>query len=347
MALSGLDGVAWRELWVGDDQDARLLPPLLEQIAAGASTARGALASVRVLVLADQPSEVAIHAPPFLVQALQQNGDAVLRRELVELLHDLALGGARRLFPQRGRLPIAAPSFEGGPSAYDRELWADQCHATVELLIPALLPFLEEVDDALVSSVIALLAAFSGAASVSSPALWKLAREEDDSALGGQALIALAQLGVSGVSDAARVMTDEHHGSALAFWSAAADVLASRRPSAVAIHHLVTLPADSSTLRCPFTGSAGKLQKRLLKNLPAGSFALALSAVSANPSLLEKDSGLRLLVRWTAGSTGEERRVGLGLLLRHARWDDTRFVRLLEEYELPATHSALSVALTS
>lgn len=230
MTVKGLEEVRWAALWVDAGLDPRVLPGLLEQIATGTEAeAALALTGVRRTVSAGRLwSEAAAPTVPFLVQALARSDER--RRLIVELLHDLGVGSGRALFPAR---PARGTSFEPEPeendeddfeevaltmpSAADQARWQRECNVSVELVLPALLPLLEEVDDALVSSVIALLASFPEAAALSTPALWKLAREEDDSPLGGQALVALAQLGAPGVVDAARVTTDAHQGTPLAF----------------------------------------------------------------------------------------------------------------------------------
>lgn len=350
MTLKGLEEVHWAALWVGGGLEARVLPQLLEQVASGTEgAALHALTELRRTVsIGRQWSEAAAPTVPFLVQALARAEDG-RRQPIVELLHDVGAGSRRALFPAR---PVQGSSFEPEPpedeeedefeevairlpSAAEQARWQLECHVSVELVLPVVLPLLEEVDDALVSSVIALLASFPEAAPLSTPALWKLAREEDDSPLGGQALVALAQLGAAGVVDAARVTTDAHQGTPLAFWAAVADVLASSVPNAVAIHQLIGLPKGWGREPCPFTGKISRLRRRVLGRLPRASVRQAIAAVVAHPDFASRISGARLVVRWAVASSGEDRRAALKVLAQRGPWGDPSFVRLLEEYELP------------
>ncbi|MFZ5439361.1 MAG: hypothetical protein ACOZQL_05095 [Myxococcota bacterium] len=352
MKLHGLDEVQWESLRVDFGLDARRVPFLLQQLATGTTAeATQALTELRRTVSAGrQCSEAAPPTIPFLAQVLTQRDEVGLRRLLVELLHELGAGPARALFPA----PPPRPCFEPEPpededdgeflSPADKAQWQLECHVSVELLLPAVLPLLEDVNDGLVSATIALLASFPEAAALTTPALWKLAREEDDSPLGGQALVALAYLRAPGVADAARVTFDAHQGSPLAFWAATADVLASPAPSAIALHQVFGLPRAQHRQPCPFTGTVARLQRRVLGRLPRASVTHAIAAVSSHPDFVSELEGARCVVRWAASSTGDDRRRALTILAQRGPWGLAAFVRLLEEYGFPTAPHALLVA---
>lgn len=290
-------------------------------------------------------------AVPFLVRLASISTNPQLSRGVVELLHDVALGRGRGAFPllvNVERLLADAAAVEAGTSrGPDGEnpriaIFKRDTFFAVELSLESLLPLLEAVNDALVSAVIALVAEFPAAAPTTTPALWRLVHEEDDGPLGGQALVALAQLGAEGVAFASRVTADAQRGTTAGFFASAADCLASPEPDPTSVHELLSLPRARAGEPCPFTSSVGTLQMRVVRRLPRSAHARVIRALGTGQMAFQADQTARLLLelsRISGPPRDELQREALSGLLA-LEWSPT-VLTLLREYDLPTSRDEL------
>ncbi len=230
-----------------------------------------------------------------------------------------------------------------------RPRWQRDCALAVELSLPALTPLLDDVDDELVSRLIALFGPFRTAANHLAPALWKLAREEDDSVLGPQALVALAQLGVPGASEAARVASDQHVDTQPGLYAAVADILASVLPTPSSIHTVVGTPKAWHAQFCPFVGTVERLQRRVLRYVPLGARALVVQAFERGNTELPRLVVAQLLLRFAnitnANVLDEVQRSALALVAQRGPWSRVELTDMLDEIGLPATQGGLRAHL--
>jgi len=309
---------------------------------------------------------------------------AETRRFAVSYLHHLARGYPDSEFPRPFALdellPLCAEleaatlpqqvidgdafrDVEGAdPEAVGRVhlLWLRDCFLAVEREVPSLVPLLDETDDELVAHVMALAASFPRVSATVLPALWKLAREETATALGGMALLALGALGQPGVSDAARVPCDTvatpHRGTTS---PAGADVLfggAGDGVSPSSVHHVLNVAEAWLEHDCPFAGSLGSLLNRAVLRLPESARE---SVVDSLEKALRKASGfgkldpmvnLLRLARFAPGEAGLpplsplQRRV-VSALAEHGDWGakaiNANQAGLLREVGLPTTREEL------
>jgi hypothetical protein len=248
-----------------------------------------------------------------------------------------------------GELP---PGTDADAASRVSVVWVRDCFLAVEKEVPRLLPLLDDLD--LAPGAIALCASFPRVADQTTPALWKVAREETDSALGGMALVALAQLGAPGVSDAARVMCDavdvRHAG---AVYAAVADVLSAPRDtlSPASQQHLLQVPEKWREESCPFTGSLGALVDRMMLRLPRsahGEVLKRLGAALAEARGFGKLGPMRNLLQLVelagVASLDERQREVIGLIAEHGDWGqmiNANQGSMLRDVGLPTEREAL------
>jgi hypothetical protein len=320
---------------------------------------------------------------PFLLELVEADLAPERSAFAITLLHRLAVIHPRERFPTAFDL---SPLLDEAPAPPERDdeledqlvaegdpveeeepdprasgglPWALQCYLLVEAALPVFRQRLDEVDDRVVSSAIALLASFPTSAEASIDALRKLALDEDDSPLGGQALVALAQLKARDARTMAQVMCDavgdQHAGS---FFAAVADVLAAPtdgpargKVSPGAIHRILAVPELWLALPCPFTGTLATLRYRALSRiwtLSKRELVELLSVVLPQASAAAKSEATQLLLR-ACSAAGPRldalQRTALGLLVEHGAW--SRSTRaLLRDAGLPTRREDLRAFVT-
>jgi hypothetical protein len=309
-------------------------------------------------LLNGEPGSAAVAVIPFLLELV--DGDLAPERTafLITLLHGLAVKRPRMRFPTAFDLSplldeapppperddelendLVAEGYvveeeEPDPRASGGFSWALQCYLLVEAALPDFRRRLDEVNDRVVSSAVALLASFPTSAEASIDALRKLALDEDDTPLGGQAIVALAQLKARDAQAMAQVMCDavgdQHAGS---FFAAVADVLATPtdgpargRVNPSSIHRILAVPEPWLALPCPFTGTLATMRYRALSRIWTPSkqeLVELLSVVLPQASAAAKGEATRLLLRACSAAgprLDDLQRTALGLLAEHGTW---------------------------
>ena len=316
---------------------------------------------------------------PFFVEILESDVEVERRRFIVEYLHHLALSYPHDTFPrpfdlqglldacadvEKAKLPqsvIDGDAFGRLPEGTDPNaangvgaLWIRDCFLAVEAAIPRVAPFLEDVDDKVVGSVISLTASFPRAKASSAPRLWTLAKEETDSPLAGMALVSLAVLGEPGVATAAQVVADAAAGKLGALYAAIAEVLASRggEVSAPAQEALLSVPEAWMELDCPFAGSVANVVNRAMVRLPSSArqrvvetIGRALQAAKGFGKLDSMGALLRLANIEDPHRLDELQRAVIRLLAEHGDWNpksvNANQSGMLRNWGLPTEQAAL------
>jgi hypothetical protein len=329
-------------------------------------------------LLSGEAGSASVAVIPFLLELV--DGDLAPERSAfaITLLHRLAVTRPRERFPAAFDLSplldeapppserdeeLEAQLLEEGDQVEEEEPdprasgglpWALQCYLLVEAALPVFRRRLDEVDDRVVSSVVALLASFPTSAEASIDALRKLALDEDDTPLGGQAIVALAQLKAHDARAMAQVMCDavgdQHAGS---FFAAVADVLAAPtdgpargKVSPSSIHRILAVPEPWLALPCPFTGTLATLHYRALSRIWTPSkreLVELLSVLLPQASAAAKGEATRLLLRACSAAgprLDDLQRTALRLLAEHGIWSrNTR--ALLRDAGLPSRREDL------
>ncbi|MFZ5443560.1 MAG: hypothetical protein ACOZQL_26375 [Myxococcota bacterium] len=262
---------------------------------------------------------------------------------------------------ERSNLPqsvIDGDAFEAVPDGVDPQLlsniqalWIRDCLVAVESAVPQLLGL---VGTPLASDLVALLSTLHRVKSTFVPALWALAGDAR-SAIGGQALFALACLEEEGVPAAARVLSDaidgQHPG---AIYAAAADLFASSPGacSAASVRALVRVPASWLESPCPFNTRLSWFVVSMRAWLPQSTHLEIIEQLATELKATPAEQRFPLfrqlisLVELNADDYVDQRgRAVIRLIAEYAPWDSSRarasLHELLKEAGLPRERMVL------
>ncbi|MFT3839135.1 MAG: hypothetical protein QM723_19290 [Myxococcaceae bacterium] len=311
---------------------------------------------------------------PFLVEIFRASEDRQVRRFIATYLHHLAYGYPTDTFPKpfeieklegyaaeiEKKLPQSVldgdafgtlPEGTEPEAAGDAELvWMRDCYRGVESSLEQLLEGLEDTDDALVEQMIALVGAFPRRRAVVAPALWKLVREEQDSALSGEALVALAYAGEPGIVEAARVLLDASEGPARVYAAFAELLAANGQLSAPARDQLLEVPAALQQRACPFTGRLANLVNRALVRLPEDALDLVVPKLGKTLELskgfakLDPLAALLRVAKVNTAALTPRAKQAIALVVEHGDWGaviNANQSELLRRAGLPDDREAL------